>query len=243
MRIFKLFLSLVASFVLVSACSKEPESKPIEPIATKETPQFSFPLTVLDNSIVAFSAIANKPLPTLALSTQTESMEVRSCQEFVNNIGISRVVETIQNMHVYADYQQCLVSWLFERGNSATTSFLEDGFSAVILDQLDLSSFPSSLGPRLDENKNVLSTFSFANTTETADKIVINDEGWSYEYTLLARGDFNGDNKEDFVVRFLDQAGDASYFSVQTLLIEKTSKESQATVINVSDLLKQSINK
>ena len=240
-----IFFALYCVLVLLVACSSKdteapnslaPTTQPA-PIGQEETNSV-LSVKVIDKKIASFSSIANQPLTTLTLTDRSKTLEVTNCQDFISNISQYSVEETTQNMQVFADYQQCVVSWLTDRAKPASHNFITNDFSTVVMDELDLSSFGSSLGPRLEENKVTLSVFSFSNVTQSANEVTINDEGWTYEFTLLAQGDFTGDGNEDLLVRFLDQSGVSSYFSLQTLLLEKTGNDSKLTAKDAVKLIK-----
>jgi hypothetical protein len=232
-------LTIFAALILLGACSSKETGAPESQAAVeqKET-KTSLSVQVFDKENVPFSNIATQPLPALVLTGENKTVEITNCQELVNNIPQYSVEETTNNMQVYGDYQICVISWLIDHAKPANRKFVAENFSSTVIDELDLSSFGSSLGPRLEDNKQTLSAFEFGNITKTADKVTINDEGWLYEITLLARGDFNNDGIEDLLVRFLDQSGDASYFSLQTLLLEKPSKDAKVTAIDAVKLIK-----
>ena len=233
------FLTLCPALVLLGACSsKESETSKSQAPVEQDATEVSLPVQILDKQSASFSSIANQPLPALALTGESKTVEITNCQDFVNNISQYSVEETTHNMHVYADFQVCVISWLLDYAKAASKGFVESDFSNTVIDELDLTSFGSSLGQRLDDNKQTLSAFNFSNITQTTDKVTINDEGWIYEFTLLARGDFNGDGIEDLLVRFLDQSGDASYFSLQILVMEKVSKDSKVTATDAVKLIK-----
>ncbi len=239
------FFALYCALVLLVACSSKEAEAPkssapaaqLAPSVQEET-KSALSVNVIDKQIASFSSIANQPLTALTLTDNSKTVEVTNCQDFVNNISQYSVEETTQNMQVFADYQQCVVSWLTDRAKPANHNFIISDFSTVVMDELDLSGFRSSLGPRLEENKVTLSAFSFSNVTQYTDKVSINDEGWTYEFTLLARGDFSSDGNEDLLVRFLDQSGDSSYFSLQTLLLVKIGIDSKLTAMDAVRLIK-----
>lgn len=232
-------LACCATALLLAACSpKEQETSDKQPATTPAEQQIVFPTQKLDKNITAFSEIADKSMPPLVLTVNNNPTEVNNCQQFINHIAAATVDETISNMHVYAEYQPCVISRLVDQAKPSNARFFQENFSSTIIDQLDLSSFASSLGPRLEENKKTLAAFEFSSMTESNHKVEIQDEGWAYEFTLLASGDFTGDGIEDLLVRFLDQSGDASYFSLQTLILEKPDEKSQVSANNAIKFLR-----
>ncbi|WP_455204552.1 hypothetical protein [Kaarinaea lacus] len=232
--------TLLLLLAIIAACSpKEPSDTTQLSSKKQEAAKTGSPIQTYSENIPAFPNIAEKSLPELSMVAEGKTpISVSTCKDFINNVSQYTVEETEHNMRILADYQQCIISWLAGQAKPARVSFLQENFSPIIIDELDLTSFASSLGPRLDENKNTLATFSFNNVTESADKVSIIDEGWTYEFALLGRGDFNNDGREDLLVRFLDQSGDASYFSLQTLILEKANNKAGVSALDAIDLIK-----
>lgn len=232
--------ALLLLLAIIAACSPKEPSDTTQPSSNKqETTKAGLPIQTYSEEIPAFASIAEKTLAQLSMSAEGKtSVSVSNCTDFIKNISLYTAEETGHNMRALADYQQCIISWVAGQAKPASLSFIQENFSPIIIDELDLSSFASSLGPRLDDNKSTLAAFSFSNVTESADKVSITDEGWTYEFVLLGRGDFNGDGSEDLLVRFLDQSGDASYFSLQTLVLVKTNKNAGVSALDAVGLIK-----
>lgn len=239
----RITILLLSAMLVINniGCTADKSGKPDQKAVTQpETASDSLAIQKIDDSIADFATIANAPLPELALADETKTVQVSTCQEFVSGIkeGPVNVEETTNNMQIFADYQPCITSWMLSRAQPSKKSFLTGDFANLLLDHLDLSSFPSSLGPRLENNKQILEAFHFKDTKTTDKQVTINDNGWTYEFTLLARGDFNSDGIEDLLIRFLDQAGEGNYFSLQTLILERNSSNAKITASNAISFIK-----
>jgi hypothetical protein len=244
MNRIKILLASMALLAGLIACTADKGGEPGQdtPAAQEAKVEKSSVLAVqiIDSGISEFSAVANKPLPDLTLTGEDKTFQVNNCQDFISSISKVSVTveETTYNMHTYADYQPCMASWMLSRAQASKKSHFEDQFANLIIAQLDLSSFPSSLGPRLEDSKQTLQAFNFKDTATTDRSVIVNDNGWTYEFTLLARGDFNADGAEDLLIRLLDQAGEASYFSMQTFILERSGSDAKITARNVINVLK-----
>jgi hypothetical protein len=191
--------------------------------------------------VPAYAKIANTALPELSVTVDSEVVSVNSCEKFINNIQKSSAAigETTFNMQVFAEYQTCIAAWVVDHAGTAKVSYLSEDFPGQLINDLDLSSFRSSLGPRLKEGKQTLSAFSFASIETSDGKVSIKDDGWTYEFTRIARGDFNNNGVEDFLVRFLDQSQEGSYFSVRTLVVERYAEDQSLLAQDAISLIKQ----
>jgi hypothetical protein len=183
----------------------------------------------------------NAPLPELTLTIDNKTIQVYSCKEFISSIKgrNANVEETTFNMQIFAEYQPCIASSIIQQAKPTDKTFLNGSFADLIINYLDLSSFPSSLGPRLEDDKQKLNAFQFKDIKTTDHEVKISDNGWVYEFTLLAKGDFNSDGIGDLLIRFLDQADEGSYFSLQTLILERRSSDSKIKANNAVEVLKE----
>jgi hypothetical protein len=218
----------LAMLISTAACTTEQsEDAERKTSQTQETESASLAVNIVSAKLPQFSDIADAALPELTLISGDKTLQVKSCQSFINIISDEtvHVNETTHNMHIYADYQPCIAAWLVSHAQTSKTTYLNEPYSSQIINQLDLSTFRSSLGPRLDKNKKTLADFAFKDIKTNYNNVMINDNSWTYEFTLLARGDFTGDGTEDLLVRFLDQAEEGTYFSLQTLVLERGSAQ------------------
>jgi len=167
-----------------------------------------------------------KPLPAIKLIKHYEVITVSSCKTFMKKLGEYQLVETPNNMQLYWDYIPCVASQLLAKAKSSHKSVYHN-FETLILENLDLNSFKSSLRPRLSNTDKSLKTLGMKNKSQDSVVVLIETTDWKYQWTLLAQGDFNGNGAEDLLVRFLDQAKKSNYFSVQLLVLQSNDTDNR----------------
>jgi len=103
-----------------------------------------------------------------------------------------------------------------------------------IVNNFDIASIRSSLGPRRQPGQFHFSDLGIRPTAISAEKIHLESDGWHYDITVLQRGDLNGDGIEDVAVCFVDDGHGAggTYFSVQPLLLTRYSKNGPLIAIS-----------
>ncbi len=178
------------------------------------------PVTVL----FEYKAKNNKVLPELKFTKNDKEIIVKNCRGLIAHINKLELIETDDNYRAYSYYQSCIASLIYKKGKTATVSFYDGNFAEIIYNNFDLSSFRSSIRPKLDEKTH---TFFDLKYKQSGDKnrMVIDRPTWHYKFSLLARGDFNNDQVEDLLVSFLDESKSASYFTDTTFILVKTKKD------------------
>ncbi len=106
---------------------------------------------------------------------------------------------------------------------SMVTHFSKKDALTQLIQELDLASFRSSLGPRRDQQHRTLSAFNFTRSERTDTKVTLEDEGFTYRIEVLQRGDLNKDGIEDLEVCFSERAKQGSYHAQQAMLVTKYS--------------------
>ena len=164
--------------------------------------------------------ISRKSLPTMKLIKHYDVISVHDCETFFKNLGEFKLVETPNNLKIYWDYIPCIAGQLLDKAKPSQQSAYNNNFQSVILDNLDLTSFNSSLRPRLSNTNNSFKSLGFKDNSMDNMMVLIETKDWKYQWTLLARGDFTSDGVEDLLVRYLDQAKTSNYFSVQVFVLQ-----------------------
>lgn len=115
---------------------------------------------------------------------------------------------------------------------SLSQSFFPKKDVAQFLAQnLDLSTFRNSLGPRRTETQRTFAALGILPTQVQADEVVMESNEWFYSLRILRRADINGDGLEDFEVCFTDRAKQGTYSAQQALLVTRYSTSSYAVAL------------
>ncbi len=165
----------------------------------------------------------NEALPEIKFIKNDKEITVKNCVDMISHINKFELVETDDNYRSYSYYQSCIASLIYKKGKVSTVSFYNGNFSETIYKDLDLSSFRSSIRPKLDEKIHTFLDLEYKQSGD-GNRILIERPTWHYKFSLLARGDFNNDQIEDLLVGFLDESKSASYFADTTLVLIKTKK-------------------
>jgi hypothetical protein len=147
----------------------------------------------------------------------------------------------------HTGYRGCIAVALLERAQPAARSnFSKRSPLADVVDRLDMLSFRSSLGPGFERGES-LKWLQIATTRGNTrgryefqpTKLILTIEDWYYELELEAAGDWTGDGLEDLMVRFMDDASDATFFYVGTLILEAPTPDGPLIAHEGARLLRQ----
>ena len=111
------------------------------------------------------------------------------------------------------------------------TFFPEKDLAQFLVENLDLSTFRNSLGPRRSEARRTFATLGIVPTQVQTDSVVLEDNAWFYSLRILRRTDINRDGFEDLEVCFTDRAKQGTYSTQQALLITRYSASSYAVAL------------
>ena len=143
---------------------------------------------------------------------------MNSCNAYSKEVEKSKISEGVNNQLAKSEYLLCDVLGLL--GNkSFSTVKSRVNMSNVIANNLDLRSFPSSLGPRLDDLSHTIKSIAENNLTVKDNNIIYDTEDWHYKIELIATADINSNKKEDWIVWVTDESKLANYRSYQTLIL------------------------
>jgi len=156
------------------------------------------------------------------MESETGALTVNSCSDYLSNISTYNVVEADENMHMLFYYLPCVSAVLNEKAKSSEISFFKGDMSDVIIKELDLTTFRSSLRRKLDASRNTFKSLGYE--FHYADrKVTVKRSNWDYEFILLGRGDYNADGSEQLLVLFIDKAKSSSYYSSNLLVLNKNN--------------------
>lgn len=89
----------------------------------------------------------------------------------------------------------------------------------MLASKLDLRTFPSSLGPRLNDKSYTLKSIAGNNLFIKNNNVIYKTEGWDYRLEVIAVFDVNDNQKDDWIIWFADESKAGNYRSYQTLVI------------------------
>jgi hypothetical protein len=142
-----------------------------------------------------------------------------SCATYVHarNAG-AQIAETVDAQLVASEYLICEAVDLLP-AREAAVGKTPDKLGARLATQLDLRSFPSSLGPQLDTERYTLAALSNALKTDDV-AATLEDESSTIRFEVAAEADLNGDGKQDWIVWMADESRDGNYRGYATLVID-----------------------
>jgi len=191
-----------------SACKRATDPDTTRPL--------DIPLPELRSALGAREQSLQKTRTELRLS---DGAVVTICEGYLKarQAGV-RVAEAVEAQLVMSEYLVCdALQALSTAVPAASSSPSTRG--EQLAERLDLRSFPSSRGPRVDESKHTLQALG-DHVTVTAVAASVEDDTWNYQLRIVAEADFDGDDKPDWLVWLTDEArSEGNYRGYSTLLI------------------------
>ena len=145
---------------------------------------------------------------------------VTSCRDYLAQRRAHAVLdEGVANRMVASEYVLCdSVAALQGAALASADGDLAAKRGEVLASRLDLTSFPSSLGPRLDADHRVLRALGTPVRT-TATEAVMDTADWTFRLRVVAVADFDHDGKTDWLVWLTDEARDGNYRDYRALVV------------------------
>jgi hypothetical protein len=143
-----------------------------------------------------------------------DGRRVASCRALLGAPQRAALVAAVREQRVFAEYQICFALEALQTARPARDAGEAASAPAEALrDQLDLRSFPSSLAPRLPAGRDPVSIARLGAPTATPSRftVAVEDPAWTFELSVVAAADFDGDGTEDWLVRLTDRAREGSY--------------------------------
>lgn len=159
--------------------------------------------------------------PTL---TWQNGNSVDNCRDYLTGKtqGL-KLAPTTDNRITASHYQVCAALALLkpkirlqpskQQTQQATT------FGNRLAHDLDLHTFPSSLGPRLTQKKHTLASLFPHRISVNGPQAVVDTPNWYRSLTVLAVADVDGDGTADWLVRYVDESAHGTYRQYDTLVI------------------------
>jgi Bacterial toxin homologue of phage lysozyme, C-term len=148
---------------------------------------------------------------------------VSNCTEYWRESEKSEIKEEVANMLYSSEYMTCDALKILKKSAGSdkvsSESKSKTNYGQEIYSRLDLKSFPSSLGPRLDDKA------TFENQKEEMLPkikplaVVSNIKDWNFAVSVIAETDVNNNQKTDLIVWIVDEAKEGNYRSYSTYII------------------------
>jgi hypothetical protein len=114
--------------------------------------------------------------------------------------------------------------------------FPKKNIALFISEHLDLASFPHSLNFRRDQGQRTFRALGFAPTKVTENRVEFVTDDWTYEITVVRRGDLNFDGIEDVEICYTDVAignkSRSSYATISPYVLTRYSSDGYVLAIS-----------
>ena len=145
-------------------------------------------------------------------------VKVNNCDSYSKEVKKSKVSEGVNNQIAKSEYLLCDVLGLL--GNKSYSAIKPDvNMSNVLANKLDLRSFPSSLGPRMDDKSHTIKSIAGNDLAVKANSMIYETPDWNFKLELVATADINANKKEDWILWVTDESKSGNYRSYQTLVL------------------------
>ena len=157
---------------------------------------------------------------------------VRDCREYLAVPAEDELDGTVYNRSMAGEYVVCDELKLLHDARPVSPARRPPSFyTSALIERLDLTSFRSSLRPRLDaEPGTVLSAVSGLEPKAEGYSVTSDTDGWYYHFEVVARADFTGDGREDWLVRFSDKSREGTYRHHGTLVVTDAGRPGRLRV-------------
>ena len=148
---------------------------------------------------------------------------VDTCNAYLQEVKMSTILEGVNNKIISQEYLICpSIIALQSAGSPSTNAHFPASYGEELCSRLDLTTFRSSLSPRLNGAKRVLSalgiplrTDKYACSFETGD--------WFFKVEVVAEAEFEKDGKTGWLVWVFDEAKTGNYRGYSALVIRDAS--------------------
>lgn len=135
------------------------------------------------------------------------------------------LAESVTNQQVKSEYLICDVLSIVGKDLKPEAITLSDSYGEALASRLDLRSFPSSLGPRLDDDHYTLSRlFETSQLRREPWGVAVSSPAWSLILRVVLVGDIDHNGSIDWLIWLTDEALDGNYRGYDTLLIKDVAK-------------------
>ena len=149
----------------------------------------------------------------------SDGATVNSCESYLKaRKAGAQIAETVAAQLVASEYLLCEAMDLLP-AKASGTGRMPDKLGTRVAKQLDLRTFPSSLGPQLDAERYTLAALSDAVKADDV-AAAIEDESSTLRFEVVAEADINRDGKQDWIIWMTDESRDGNYRGYATLVVD-----------------------
>lgn len=145
-----------------------------------------------------------------------------NCATYLPLACRSAVREEIRQRQIASEYVSCLQLVARDRGGAALAEVPTADRGRALATRLDLRSFPSSLGPRLSEDKHTLTTLAEAPQVGPA-SAALSTSDWNFVLTARDALDLDRDGREDWLVSLTDEGLPTTYRDYELLVVRNVT--------------------
>lgn len=152
--------------------------------------------------------------------------EASNCAEYAR-LRDTGMTEGVNNQLVRSEYLICDVLGRLAPSVAVEPLAGDGQLGEALARRLDLRSFPSSLGPRLDAERHTLAAlFEARDLKIEAHRVeVASDAEGTYSLEVVLVGDLDQSGVADWLVWFSDEAAGGNYRAYATLLVTDVARE------------------
>ena len=157
---------------------------------------------------------------------------VRDCRGYLEVPDEDEVGGTVYNRSIAGEYVVCDELELLRGAQPVAPARRPPSFyTSALIERLDLTSFRSSLRPELDQEPgSVLSAVPTLELKAKGFSVTSDTDDWYYLFEVVARADFTGDGREDWLVRFSDVAREGTYRDHSVLVVTDAGRPGRLQV-------------
>ncbi|MCG8427990.1 MAG: hypothetical protein MI754_11590 [Chromatiales bacterium] len=143
-----------------------------------------------------------------------------NCETYFDLAPKHDIEETVHNQAVKSEYLICDALKILSDSYGAPDKRIDfSSMGELLLSQLDLRSFSSSLYRAADENTHTLQSLFPQSSSATGPITRFDSEDWAFTLEVVAVANMNDNSAPDWIVWVLDEAKEGNYRGYSTLII------------------------
>jgi hypothetical protein len=163
------------------------------------------------------------------LVDRSQGIALHSCADLIAALRAAKDLGELAESPRFNGYVDCMAMALIADGHGPRdASFDVRHAGERIYRDLDLASVASSLAPRRPSEHYRLQDFKFDSVQVDPLSAVLQGNGFSYTFQVLALGDFRHLGKTELLVRFTDRATNQGTYDKQSVLVLDATPPSTA---------------
>ncbi len=146
--------------------------------------------------------------------------------DYVQELMVSTVDDVVDNYIIHSEYLICLSVYLIRcAAKNVAYNYTPSSFGKELFHRLDLRSFPSSLGPRVDREKRTLKALALKGMPFDISQYVVcsDSDEWFLNFEVVANVDINDDGTGDWLIWLTDEAKHGTYRAYWAIVIYSPS--------------------